>query len=45
MQTEMSSSPAGGLCLPAGKHVGILTYFQTISNKKMVLLGKITFFA
>ena len=25
MQTEMSSSPAGGLCLPAGKHTCILT--------------------
>jgi len=35
MQTEMSSSPTGGLCLPAGKHVGILTVFQTIVNKKM----------
>jgi hypothetical protein len=28
MQTEMSSSPAGGLCLPAGKHAGILTFFK-----------------
>ena len=43
MQTEMSSSPAGGslrqaqdrLRLPAGKHTGILTDFQTIVNKKM----------
>jgi len=34
MQTEMSSSPAGGLCLPAGKHTGILTLLQTIVNKK-----------
>jgi hypothetical protein len=34
MQTEMSSSPAGGLCLSFGKHVGILTYFQTMSTKK-----------
>jgi len=35
MQTEMSSSPAGGLCLLTGKHTGILTLFQTIVNKKM----------
>jgi len=28
-------SPTGGLCLPAGKHAGILTLFQTIVNKKM----------
>jgi len=34
MQTEMSSSPAGGLCLPAGKHTGILTYYQILSTKK-----------
>jgi len=34
MQTEMSSSPAGGLCLPAGKHAGILTYYQIYSTKK-----------
>jgi len=34
MQTEMSSSPTGGLCLPSGKHTGILTYFQTMSTKK-----------
>jgi hypothetical protein len=27
-------SPAGGLRLPAGKHTSILTYFQTIVNKK-----------
>jgi len=33
MQTEMSSSPTGGLCLPTDKHAGILTYFQTIINK------------
>ena len=26
--------PAGGLCLSAGKHVYILTYFQTKVNKK-----------
>jgi len=26
--------PPGGLCLPAGKHTGILTQFQTIVNKK-----------
>jgi len=24
MQTEMSFSPAGGLCLLSGKHIGIL---------------------
>jgi hypothetical protein len=28
-------SPAGGLRLPAGKHMVILTYFQTQVNKKM----------
>ena len=36
MQTEMSSSPTGGLCLPAGKYTGILVKFQTIVNKKML---------
>jgi len=36
MQTEMSSSPADGLCLPAGKHVGILIYLQTMSTKKRI---------
>jgi hypothetical protein len=35
MQTEMSSSPAGGLCLSAGKHTCILTYYQIMSTKKM----------
>jgi len=35
------SSPAGGLCLPAGKHTGILIYYQTIVNKKTT---KKTFF-
>jgi len=37
MKSEMSklSSPTGGLCLLSGKHTGILTYFQTIVNKKM----------
>ncbi|MFB0553795.1 MAG: hypothetical protein ACETWQ_10830 [Phycisphaerae bacterium] len=35
MQTEMSSSPTGGLCLPAGKHTGILMQYQTLVNKKM----------
>ena len=35
MHTEMLPSPAGGLCLPSGKHTGILTYFLTIVNKKM----------
>jgi hypothetical protein len=35
MQTEMSSSPTGGLRLPAGKHAGILTDFQTKDNKKI----------
>jgi len=34
MQTEMSSSPTGGLRLPAGKHTSILTDFQTKDNKK-----------
>ncbi len=34
MQTEMSSLPAGGLCLPAGKHTGILTFFKHKSTKK-----------
>ena len=34
MHTEMSSLPTGGLCYPAGKHTGILTYFQTMSTKK-----------
>jgi len=29
-------SPAGGLCLPAGKHAGILTCLQTVVNKKMI---------
>jgi len=29
LHTEMSSSPAGGLRLPPGKHKGILTDFQT----------------
>jgi len=28
-------SPTGGLCLPFGKHTGILTYFQIKVNKKM----------
>jgi len=27
--------PLGGLCLPIGKHSGILTNFQTKVNKKM----------
>jgi len=35
MQTEMSSSPTGGLRLPAGKHIGMLTDFQTKVNKKI----------
>jgi len=35
MQTEMSSSPAGVLRLPAGKHEIILTHYQTTVNKKM----------
>jgi hypothetical protein len=34
MHTEMSSSPAGGLRLPAGKHTGILIYYQTIVKEK-----------
>ncbi len=34
MQTEMSSLPTGGLCLPFDKHEGILTYFQTMSTRK-----------
>jgi hypothetical protein len=28
-------APTGGLRLPAGKHTGILTDFQTIDNKKI----------
>jgi hypothetical protein len=28
-------SPAGDLSLPAGKHIGTLTYYQTTVNKKM----------
>jgi len=36
MQTEMSFSPTGGLCLPSGKYTGILTQFQTKVNKKTV---------
>jgi hypothetical protein len=28
-------SPTGGLYLPSGKHGSILTYLQTIDNKKM----------
>jgi len=28
-------APTGGLCLPLGKHTGILTYFQTKINKKI----------
>jgi len=28
-------APTGGLRLPAGKHTGILTGYQTIVNKKM----------
>jgi len=27
-------APTGGLCLPSGKHTGILTHFQTKVNKK-----------
>jgi len=27
-------SPNGGLCLPLGKHAGILMYFQTMSTEK-----------
>jgi len=34
MQTEMSSSPTGGLCLPAGKHARIITYYQTEVKRK-----------
>jgi len=34
MQTEMSSAPTGGLCLPTGKHMGILTIFQTKVKRK-----------
>jgi len=33
--SPLKLSPAGGLCLPAGKHTGILTIFQTLINKKM----------
>jgi hypothetical protein len=35
MQTEMSSSPTGGLRLPSGKHTSILTDIQTIVNKNI----------
>ena len=28
-------SPAGGLCLPYGKQLGILTLFRTLSTKKI----------
>ena len=48
MQTEMSSSPTGGslrqaqdrLRLPAGKHTGILTEFQTKVNKKIKIIHR-----
>ncbi|MBW8041573.1 MAG: hypothetical protein FVQ85_16475 [Planctomycetes bacterium] len=33
--TPLKPSPTGGLRLPAGKHTGILTDFQTKVNKKM----------
>jgi hypothetical protein len=33
--SPLKPAPAGGLRLPAGKHASILTYFQTIVNKKM----------
>ena len=29
-------APAGGLCLPFGKHASILIYFQTMSTKKRI---------
>ena len=35
MHTEMSSSPTGVSCSPSGKHIGIITDYQTIVNKKM----------
>jgi len=35
MQSEMSSSPAGGLRLPAGKHTSILTDLQTKDKEKI----------
>jgi hypothetical protein len=39
MQTEMSSSPAGGLCLSSGKHTGILTYIQeAMADKRCWML-------
>jgi len=31
--------PTGGLYLPTGKHVGILTYIQTRVNKKATFFG------
>jgi len=31
---DYGNPPTGGLCLPAGKHTGILTYIQTLSTKK-----------
>jgi len=43
----MSSSPAGGLCLPAGKHLGILTFFKHKSKKngqKRTFFGSPEFF-
>jgi len=44
MQSEMSVlTPSGaGYRLPAGKHTGILTHFQTKVNKKTAKKG--TFF-
>ena len=44
MQSEMSSSPTGGLRLPAGKHTSILTDFQTMVKKKIKKLDRITGF-
>ena len=31
---DLYLSPISGLCLPFGKHIGILTYIQTLSTKK-----------
>ena len=34
MRSPLNPAPAGGLRLPAGKQVGILTHFQAKVNKK-----------
>jgi hypothetical protein len=35
-EIQSESSPAGGLRLPAGKHGGILTFFQTQVKEKVI---------